>query len=144
MPSYSEANIPDKGEEFTEDTLYERFGTQTMGGIRYTLKHNRVILLDSVFSNYDDRVDEKSKTVTYIGTGEGDQSFESAKGERKNGAAFNRKITDPNSVLLYFQKPSPNRIIFKYKLKYISHHYDNEKNKKGKLRKVIKFKLKII
>jgi len=138
MPSYSEASIPNEGDEFTEDTLYKRFGTQTMGGIRYTLKHNKVILMDSVFSNYKDRVDEKKGIVIYTGTGEDDQGFEGRSGK------FNSKITDPNSILLYFQKPSPNTIIFKYNLKYLSHDFDEEENRSGRKRKVIKFKLGII
>lgn len=136
-------SIPKKDSRFTEKELYEKFRVQTMGGIRYTRKHNYVILIDSALSNYNDHVDEKSKTVTYIGTGEANQSFESVKGE-KNGAAFNRKVTEPNSILLYFQKPSPNTIIFKYNLKYLSHDFDEEENRSGRKRKVIKFKLGII
>jgi len=138
MPSYSEASTPNKGDEFTEATLYERFGTQTMGGIRYTLKHNKVILMDSVFSNYIDKVDEKKGIVTFIGTGEDDQDFESRSGK------FNDKIRNPDSVLLYFQKPEPNKIIFKHVVKYQDHSFDTEPNNKGVPRKVIKFRLKIV
>jgi len=130
--------VPNQNEEFTEKELYKRFGTQTMGGIRYTKKHNRVILIDSVFSNYKDRVDEKKGVVIYTGTGEEDQDFESRSGK------FNSKIRDPNSVLSYFQKPEPNKVIFKHLVKYLEHNIDEEKNRKGVTRKVIKFKLKII
>lgn len=62
-------SIPKKDSRFTEKELYEKFRVQTMGGIRYTRKHNYVILIDSALSNYDDHVDEESKTVTYMALG---------------------------------------------------------------------------
>jgi superfamily II DNA or RNA helicase len=131
-------NIPIEGETFTEDRLYELFHTQKYGGIRYTNQHNYVILIDSDFSNYKDRVDEETGTIIYTGTGEKDQGFD--KGVEK----FNAKVKDPNSILLYFQKPEPNKIIFKYLARYESHYFSTEKNIEGRDRKVIKFKLKII
>jgi superfamily II DNA/RNA helicase len=127
--------IPDIGETFTEDELYEMFRVQKYGGIRFTHKHNYVILIDSEHSNYKDRVKEKS--IIYIGTGEKDQGFDKGVGK------FNAKVKDPNSILLYFQKPEPNKIIFKYLVKYDSHSYSTEKNNDKKDRRVIKFKLRI-
>jgi len=130
--------IPNKNEEFTEKELYQKFKTQTMGGIRFTNKHDRVILIDSESSNYNDKVDEQKGIVTYIGTGEDDQDFESRSGK------FNDRVRNPDSVLLYFQKPEPNKIIFRHIVKYQDYSFDTAENKKGVPRKVIKFKLKII
>ena len=131
-------SIPKKDEVFTEKELYQRFKTQTMGGIRFTYKHDRVILIDSASSNYKDRIDEKNGIVTYIGTGEDDQDFENRAGK------FNDRVRNPDSVLLYFQKPEPNKIIFKHVVKYEDHHFGTEENRNGVPRKVIKFKLKIV
>jgi len=138
MTLSAKPEVPNQNEEFTEKELYERFGTQIMGGIRYTKKHNRVILIDSIFSNYKDNVDVEKGIITYIGTGEEDQNFESGIGK------FNDRVRNPDSVLLYFQKPELNKIIFKHVVKYQDHHFDTEENKNGVPRKVIKFKLKIV
>jgi len=97
-----------------------------------------VILIDSNLSNYKDSVDEESGTIIYTGTGEEDQGFDTGVGK------FNARVRDQNSILLYFQKPEKNKIIFKYPVKYDSHSYSTEKNLAGKDRRVIKFKLKII
>jgi len=131
-------SIPNKNEVFTEKELYQKFKTQTMGGIRFTKKHDMVILIDSVFSNYKDRMDEKKGIVTYTGTGEDDQDFESRSGK------FNDRVRNPDSVLLYFQKPEPNKIIFRHVVKYQDYSFDTEENRKGVPRKVIKFRLKIV
>jgi len=130
--------VPTEEETFTEDELYEIFRVQKYGGIRFTNKHNFVVLIDSEHSNYEDRVDEESGTIIYTGTGEKDQDFDYRVGK------FNAKVKDPNSILLYFQKPYANKVIFKYLVKYESHSYSIEKNKKKKDRRVIKFKLRII
>ena len=133
-----EPSVPVEDESFTDDDLQKRFLVQNRGGIRFTHKHNFVILIDSNFSNYNDTVNEESGEITYNGTGEEDQGFDSGVGK------FNAKVRDQNSVLLYFQKLEKNKIIFKYILKYESHSYETEKNLAGKDRRVIKFKLKII
>jgi len=128
--------IPSTGEIFTEAELSKRFGVQVQGGIRYTTKNNIVILIDSAAGDYVDIVDEKTGTIIYTGMGlYGDQTW----------TAFNERIRDSDDkILLYFQKPAPNKIIYKYKVKYLGHYYANEKDKNGSMRKVIKFRLQII
>lgn len=130
--------IPKYGDSFSNDEIYEKYRVQKQGGIRYTTKHNYIILIDAENSNYQDHVDEKSGTIIYNGTGEMDQGFEVGHEQ------FNAKVKDPNSILLYFQRPSGANNIFKYEVKYISHSFSYEKNKIGTYRKVIKFNLKII
>ena len=130
--------IPPKETAFTEDGLYDLFRTQTMGGIRYTNKHDRVLLVDARSSNYTDHVDLEKGTVIYTGTGEEPQSFEGRVGR------FNERVRSPKSVLLYFHKPYANYLVFKFRVKYLSHYMSSEENKAGKMRRVIKFKLKIL
>ena len=133
-----EPSIPVEDECFNNNEIQRRFLVRNQGGIRFTHKHNFVILIDSDFSNYEDAVNEKSGEITYNGTGEEDQGFDAGVGK------LNAKVRDKNSILLYFQKPEKNKIIFKYLVKYESHFYTTEKNRVGKKRRVIKFKLKII
>lgn len=133
-----EPSIPVEGELFTDDEIQHRFLVQNRGGIRFTHKHNLVILIDSNMNNHDDPVDEKSGTVIYTGIGEEDQGFDAGMGK------FNAKVRDSKSALLFFQKPEKNKIFFKYPVKYESHTFTTEENLSGKERRVIKFKLKII
>ena len=133
-----ELSTPVEGEHFTDDDIQKRFLVQHRGKIRFTHKHNFVILIDSDSSNYNDTVNEESGEITYNGTGEEDQGFDSGVGK------FNVNVRNKKSVLLYFQKPEKNKIIFKYIVKYESHFYKTEKNLVGKDRRVIKFRLKII
>ena len=146
-------HAPDIGETFTDDygkySLYEAFQCQTSGGIRYTNKNNFVILVDSDNSLYDDRVD--GKTIFYHGTGEDDQGFKCNvpsprlyPGRKRNGFAFNAKVKDSDSILLYFEKPKRNHLVFRHKAEYVSHTYKKTPNREGKMRKTIIFKLKII
>jgi len=138
-PKFREPTVPEPGEVFTEDHLYDRFHVQTSGGIRFTKLHNTVLLIDSDLGHYDDRVDEKSGIITYTGTGESDQDFDFGMGK------FNARVRDSeNSTLLYFHKPERNRVIFKYPVKFDSFYFDTEKNLQGRERKVIKFRLRII
>ena len=130
--------IPPKETAFTEDELYDLFRAQKMGGIRYTNKHDRVLLVDARSSNYRDLVDLEKGTVIYTGTGEEPQSFEGRVGR------FNERVRSPESVLLYFHKPYANHLVFKFRVKYLSHYTSTEENKAGKIRRVIKFKLKIL
>ena len=135
----SEPKIPQPGEVFTEDQLYEMYMVQTSGGIRFTKQHSTILLIDSDSGNYDDRIDETSGNIVYTGTGEGDQGFDYGRGK------FNVRVRDSeNSTLLYFHKSERNRIVFKYPVKFESFYYDTEKNLEGKERRVIKFRLKII
>lgn len=130
--------VPDEGDTFTEDELYDLFKVQKYGGIRFTNKHSFVVLVDSDMSSYEDNVNKKTGTITYTGIGEGDQRFDNGVGK------FNAKVKDPNSILLYFYKPEPNKLIFKHLVKYVSYSYSTKKNKANKERKIIKFKLKIV
>ena len=130
--------IPKSGDSFTNDEIYEKYGVQKQGGIRYTTKHNFVILVDAENSNYSDHVNEETGEITYNGTGEQDQEFD------KGHGYFNSQVKKSDSVLLYFQKPSGSQNIFKYVVKYDSHYFKTEENKAHVERKVIKFKLKIV
>jgi superfamily II DNA or RNA helicase len=130
--------VPKSGESFTSDEIYKKYGVQKQGGIRYTTKHNFVILIDAEISNYPDHVNEKTGDIIYNGTGEKDQGFD------KGHDYFNSQVKNPDSVLLYFQKPAGSQNIFKYLVKYVSHDFKMEENKRHEKRKVIKFKLKII
>ena len=135
----TEPKIPQSGEVFTEDLLYDTFRVQTSGSIRFTKNHNTILLIDPDSGNYNDHVDEKSGNIVYTGTGEGDQGFDFGIGK------FNACVRNSdNSSLLYFHKPKRNRVIFKYPVKFESFYYDTEKNMEGKERRVIKFRLKII
>lgn len=131
-----QAEIPRPGDIFTEKELSNKFGVQIQGGIRYTNKNNFVLLIDSAHGNYIDHVDEKAGMIIYTGAGLiGDQTW----------TAFNEKIRDSDGkILLYFQKPEPNKIIYKYRVTYVDHFYDNEEDQAGTVRKVIKFRLKIM
>jgi DNA repair protein RadD len=133
-----ESMIPKSGESFTSDEIYKKYGVQKQGGIRYTTKHNYVILIDAEISNYHDRVNEKTGDIIYTGTGQKDQGFD------KGHDYFNSQVKNPDSILLYFQRPTGSQNIFKYLVKYISHDFEMEENKVHEKRKVIKFKLKII
>ncbi len=130
--------VPSEGDMFTEDKLYEVFRVQKYGGIRFTNKHNFVILVDSDMSSYEDHVDEQSGIITYTGIGEKDQGFDKGVGK------FNAKVKNLNSILLYFYKPESNKLMFKHLVKYESYSYSMEKNNAKEERKVIKFKLKIV
>ena len=130
-------SIPKKNQIFSPVELNDWFGSITkMRGIRFSKEHDKVLLINSARSNYEDIVNEKE--VIYTGTGEKDQEFGTG-----NPYAWNSKIKDPDSVLLYFEKPK-RTYIFKFPVKYVEHYYENEKNKAGIMRRVIKFKLKII
>lgn len=129
--------IPKKNQTFTPTELNNWFGSITkMRGIRFSKDHDKVLLINSARSNYEDIVNEKE--LIYTGTGEKDQEFGTG-----NPSAWNSKIKDPDSVLLYFEKPN-RTYIFKFPVKYVEHYYENEKNKAGIMRRVIKFRLKIL
>ena len=96
-------------------------------------------LIDSKRSEYVDEVDRKRGFVIYNGTGEDDQSFTA-----KYSGAYNKKVRDPASALLYFRKPKPNHLVFMFPIKYIGHTYGRARNREGRMRRVIKFKLKIL
>ena len=138
VPEMIKPPIPEMGEYFTDNEIQNEFMVQNRGGIRFTHKHNFVILIDSHFSNYKDTVNEEFGEIIYNGTGEEDQGFDAGVGK------FNSKVRDKNSILLYFQKIEKNKIVFKYRVRYVSHSFSTEKNLKGNNRRVIKFKLKII
>ena len=116
------------------------FGCAKQGGIRHTKKHNRVLLIDSKRSEYVDEVDMKRGFVIYNGTGEDDQSFDAG----GYSGTHNKKVKDVDSALLYFIKSKPNHLEFMFPVKYISHSYGRARNRNGRMRRVIKFKLKIL
>jgi len=53
------------------------------------------------------------------------------------------KVKNSESILLYFEKPK-RTYIFRFPVKYVEHYYENEENKEGNMRRVIKFRLKIL
>ena len=77
--------------------------------------------------------------MIYTGTGEKDQKFGTG-----IVSVYNSKVKDPNSILLYFEKPTTGKYVFKYQVKYVSHYESDESNTQKIMRRVIKFKLKII
>lgn len=81
----------------------------------------------------------REKEVIYTGTGEKNQKFGT-----DIVSVCNSKVKDPNSVLLYFEKPVTGKYIFKFPVKYVSHYEDEEPNAQNIVRRVIKFKLKIL
>jgi len=132
-------SIPKKGQTFSPTELYEWFGSiSKMRGIKWSKEHNFVLLVNSARSNYDDIVNEKKKEVIYTGTGEKDQEFGTG-----NPSAWNSKVKNSESILLYFEKPK-RTYIFRFPVKYVEHYYENEENKEGNMRRVIKFRLKIL
>ena len=135
----SNPRIPKKGQTFSPTELYDWFGSITkMRGIKFSKEHNIVLLINSARSNYHDIVNEEKREVIYTGTGEKDQEFGTG-----NPSAWNSKVKDPDSILLYFEKPK-RTYIFRFPVEYINHHFENEENKEGIMRQVIKFRLKIL
>lgn len=133
-----ELEIPHRGKVFTNDEIHQTYGVQKQGGIRFSNNHRFVLLIDSDESNYEDVVDEKNNSIVYTGTGEEDQKFDEGIGWS------NSRVRDSSSTLLYFKKSEPNKYVFLYQVRYDSHSFENEKNRKGKMRQVIKFKLEIV
>jgi len=132
-------NTPKRGQVFTYSQLLKKFETTKYKGILWSKNHNIILLINSKKSNFQDSVNEEKKEVIYTGTGEKDQKFGT-----DIVSVCNSKVKDPNSVLLYFEKPTTGKYIFKYPVKYVSHYEDNELNKSKVMRRVIKFKLKIL
>ena len=134
-----EPSIPRPGAVFTEKQLHEKFMVPTSGGIRFTNRHNTVLLIDSNAGTYENLADKGAGTVVYTGTGQGDQGFASGIGK------FNARVRDSaNYTVLYFHKPERNRIVFKYPVRFESFYYESEKNQLGRQMRVIKFRLRII
>ena len=98
-----------------------------------------VLLINSAKSSFKDSVNEDKNEVIYTGTGENDQKFGT-----DIVSICNSKIKDPDSILLYFEKPVTGKYVFKFPVKYLSHYETDEENTKKIMRRVIKFKLKII
>lgn len=134
-------HIPEYGEEFTEQKLYEKFQVRNNGGIRPSRKNRVIILINSFFSDYqggyEDGVDEKAGFVYYVGEGDGDQEY-----KRNNKSILESRQN--GFTLLYFEKHVRNKIIFKFTLEYVSSSFQRQNNFKGIERNVIVFKLKII
>lgn len=133
--------IPQKNQQFTEEELQSEFDIQYMGGIRKSIK-NKVIVLVHVSdpqnpTGYEDMVDEDAGLVRYVGHGQGDQTM----------TMNNKVLLDSKNdgyTVLYFDKPEPNKLIFRFPVEYESHSFEDQKNTAGLLRKVILFKLRIL
>ena len=132
-------SIPKRGEIFSGPEIDNKFQTTKFKGIRWTKKHNMVLLINSAKSSFKDSVNEDKNEVIYTGTGENDQKFGT-----DIVSICNSKIKDPDSILLYFEKPVTGKYVFKFPVKYLSHYETDEENTKKIMRRVIKFKLKII
>ena len=137
----SSVTIPKKGTVFTERELQAQFNVANMGGIRSSTKNRVIILINSYFSDYmggyDDKTNFESNTITYVGHGQNDQvmsrSNKSLRYSKQNGY-----------TVLYFDKPFPNRIIFRCQVEYAAHSFGRQKNDVGRLRRVILFELKTL
>jgi len=133
--------IPHKGEEFTEKELYTQFRVRNSGGIRPSVKNKVVVLINSYFSEkqggYENETNEKSGFVYHVGEGEGNQEM-----KRNNKSIYESKQN--GYAILYFDKPEPNKIIYRFQAEYDSWKSDRQKNAHGTPRNVILFKLKII
>lgn len=133
--------IPKQGEQFTEETLQNKFDVRNAGGIRPSNKNKAIILIKSYFAEtqggYKDEIDEKNGIIIHIGHGEDDQSLR----------YFNKSLAESKEkeyTLLYFEKLEKNNLVFLHRAEYVSHEFATEKNSRGEERTVIKFKLKII
>jgi len=133
--------IPQKGDEFTEKELYTQFRVRNSGGIRPSVKNKVIVLINSFFSEkqggYENEINEKSGFVYHVGEGEGNQEM-----KRNNKSIYESKQN--GYTLLYFDKPEPNKIIYRFQVEYDSKKSDKQKNSAGIRRNVILFKLKII
>ncbi len=133
--------IPKLGEVFTEQQLHDKFQIRNTGGIRPTIKNKSIILINSCFSErqggYKNHVDENEGFVYHVGESEGEQEF-----VRNNRSLLESKQN--GVILLYFEKTSRDKLIFRHVLEYDSFSYKIQKNSKDIDRRVIVFKLKII
>ena len=131
------------GDLFTESQLHDTFIVKSRGGIRKSLKTKRILLISSAFTvkhgqgNYKDTVDLKNKILYYTGEGNDDQQM-----TRNNKGILNSH--NDGFRLLYFEKPYPNHLIFKFEVKYDSHCNKTQVNSEGQPREVIVFKLNIL
>jgi len=112
-----------------------------LGGIRYTNKHNILVLFSTHSDDYSDSIDSESGLIIYTGEGKDDQ-------ELTNG---NEKIlkSKNNSMVFFrevYQEPGvrkrgalDNKYEFVGIVNYKKHYWKSEKN-----RKVIKFVLEVV
>jgi len=133
--------IPQKGEEFTEKEIQVQFNIRNSGGIRPSRKNMIIVLINSYFSEkqggYENEINENSGFVYHVGEGEEDQKM----------VRNNKSILESEQngyIMLYFDKPISNKLIYRFPVKYDSWKDDRQKNARGELRNVIIFKLKII
>lgn len=134
-----------KGQILSNDDLINKFGVGNMGGIRHSKKNNILILCSTLSSDYYDSLDPNSGLIIYSGEGQtGDQEL--VKG--------NKKILDSESKMLYFkekfQEPGSrkrgaldNLYEFIGVVRYVKHYWNDEKDKEGNERKVVKFVLEV-
>ena len=133
--------IPQREEEFTEQELYETFKVRNTGGIRPTTQNKAIILINSFFSEqmggYENEIKEEEGYVYHVGEGPGYQEM-----KRNNKSLLESKQN--GYALLYFDKPSQNKLEFKFPVEYDSWKRVDQKDSDGKSRKAILFKLKIL
>ena len=134
-----------KGQILSNDNLMDKFDVGNMGGIRHSKKNNILVLCSSLSKDYVDSLDPNSGLIVYSGEGQtGDQEI--TKG--------NQKILDSGNKMLYFkekyQEPGfrkrgalDNLYEFIGLVKYVKHYWNDEKDKEGNQRKVIKFVLEV-
>lgn len=133
--------IPRKNQQFTEKELHSEFGVQYIAGIRKSIKNKIIILINSYQQEskkgYNNMIDETAGFVTYTGHGQDDQTM-----TRHNKSILESK--NEGYTMLYFDKPEPNRLIFRFPVEYHSHSFEEKKNIVGLMRQVILFKLRIL
>lgn len=134
-----------KGQILSNDDVIDKFGVGNMGGIRHSKKNNILVLCSTLSDDYSDSLDPNSGLIIYSGEGQiGDQEL--TKG--------NKKIVDSESKMLYFkekfQEPGSrkrgaldNLYEFIGVIKYVEHYWNDEKDKEGNERKVVKFVLEV-
>jgi len=136
-----DSNLIHKSDIFSNDDVIDMFNIGNMGGIRYTNKHNILVLFSTHSDDYSDSIDSESGLIIYTGEGKDDQ-------ELTNG---NEKIlkSKNNSMVFFrevYQEPGvrkrgalDNKYEFVGIVNYKKHYWKSEKN-----RKVIKFVLEVV
>ena len=140
-PLEDEGIIPRKNQQFTEKQLHSRFDAENRGRIRKSIKNKVILLVNSRKQEYENGyanvIDEDAGTITHIGQGQNDQTL-----TWNNKSVLKSK--NNGYTMLYFDKPEPNKLIFRFPVEYKSHWFAKQKNLAGLMRRVIIFNLRIL
>ena len=135
-----------KGQNLTNDELVAKFRVGNMGGIRYSAKHNIIVLCDTESGYYNNEIDKEFQIIYYSGEGKtGDQTLTSG----------NQRIVDSKNIPMFYflevpQEPGQNKRgalgkIYRFvgKVRYLKHTTKTENDINGNPRQVIKFLLEV-